>query len=103
MADREPYEGMASATGEHRTTGQRAWCFECGEWCYPEQPCVCCARTTPDTLRAWVRRLLDEGGVDDVLVPRAQLSVWAQAIEDEVGLDDVVVQLRELERDRCRP
>jgi hypothetical protein len=29
--------------GEHRTVGpHRAWCFECGEWCYPESPCVRC-------------------------------------------------------------
>jgi hypothetical protein len=21
--------------GEHRTTGSRAWCHDCSEWCYP--------------------------------------------------------------------
>src|SRR5918997_82846 len=29
--------------GDHRTVGpHRAWCFDCGEWCYPSQPCVRC-------------------------------------------------------------
>ncbi len=29
--------------GEHRTVGDyRAWCFDCGEWCYPSDPCVRC-------------------------------------------------------------
>jgi hypothetical protein len=29
--------------GEHRTAGShRAWCYDCGEWCYPESPCVRC-------------------------------------------------------------
>lgn len=28
--------------GEHRTTGDRAWCFECTEWCYPDDGCVRC-------------------------------------------------------------
>lgn len=93
--EQEPYEGLAGATGQHRTTGLRAWCLDCHEWCYPTLLCPCCARTSPDTLRTWVWSLLDEGGVDDVLVPRERLRAWAQAIEDEVGLADVVVQMRE--------
>jgi hypothetical protein len=28
--------------GEHRTTGGRAWCFDCSEWCYPRAGCVRC-------------------------------------------------------------
>lgn len=29
--------------GEHRTVGtHRAWCYDCGEWCYPSSPCVRC-------------------------------------------------------------
>jgi hypothetical protein len=28
--------------GEHRTTGQRAWCHSCTEWCYPDGPCKGC-------------------------------------------------------------
>lgn len=31
-----------SACGTHRTTGDRAWCFECKEWCYPNGPCMGC-------------------------------------------------------------
>lgn len=33
--------------GEHRTVGtHRAWCFDCGEWCYPKAPCVRCEIAT---------------------------------------------------------
>lgn len=28
--------------GDHRTTGERAWCFDCSEWCYPDVPCSRC-------------------------------------------------------------
>jgi hypothetical protein len=28
--------------GEHRTTGHRAWCFDCSEWCYEAAPCKGC-------------------------------------------------------------
>jgi hypothetical protein len=28
--------------GEHRTTGERAWCHGCQEWCYPDSPCKGC-------------------------------------------------------------
>lgn len=28
--------------GEHRTTGARAWCFDCSEWCYPNILCHGC-------------------------------------------------------------
>jgi len=29
--------------GEHRTVGShRAWCHDCGEWCYPDIPCRGC-------------------------------------------------------------
>jgi hypothetical protein len=28
--------------GEHRTTGARAWCHGCSEWCYPDGPCRGC-------------------------------------------------------------
>lgn len=29
--------------GEHRTVGaHRAWCFDCSEWCLPDQPCRRC-------------------------------------------------------------
>lgn len=31
------------ACGEHRTVGpHRAWCFDCREWCYPEDGCIRC-------------------------------------------------------------
>lgn len=39
----ENFEGFAEREcGEHRSTGKRAWCFNCTEWCYPEVPCRGC-------------------------------------------------------------
>lgn len=41
--DLDAHEGHPGREcGEHRTTGARAWCFDCGEWCYPEAPCARC-------------------------------------------------------------
>lgn len=45
--------------GEHRTTGQRAWCHDCSEWCYPELPCKGCELPQ---LRAEVQRLNEQIG-----------------------------------------
>lgn len=28
--------------GDHRTTGRRAWCFDCSEWCYLDDGCRGC-------------------------------------------------------------
>lgn len=54
MAD-EIFEGhLPRECGEHRTTGGRAWCFGCSEWCYPEQPCKGCELPM---LRARLERL----------------------------------------------
>ena len=43
------FEGHDQRTcGEHRTVGEhRAWCYDCGEWCYPNTPCRGCARLVP--------------------------------------------------------
>ena len=35
--------------GEHRTTGDRAWCFDCTEMCYAAgQPCKGCRVVAQD-------------------------------------------------------
>lgn len=37
------FEGLSPREcGEHRHTGNRAWCLDCGEWCSPAAPCVRC-------------------------------------------------------------
>src|SRR5690349_7101429 len=37
------WEGYAEREcGDHRTTGGRAWCFSCSEWCYERIPCRGC-------------------------------------------------------------
>ena len=55
-ASPEPdFEGhVGRECGEHRTTGVRAWCFDCTQWCYPWQPCSGCELPQ---LRATVERL----------------------------------------------
>lgn len=71
------FEGHdARECGEHRTVGShRAWCFDCGEWCYPAIPCHGC--TTPK-VRAFVISVAewndhsDEGWVPDALVKEAR-------------------------------
>lgn len=41
--DEVRFEGHAGREcGEHRTTGHRAWCHGCTEWCYPDAPCKGC-------------------------------------------------------------
>lgn len=58
--------------GEHRTVGShRAWCFDCGEWCYPNSPCVRCERPfllglAPVGLREVVARAIAEAADDGV-------------------------------------
>ncbi len=44
MSELPDWEGVPGAP-EHRTVGShRAWCFNDGEWCYPESElmCPCC-------------------------------------------------------------
>lgn len=43
------WEGVKGAS-EHRTTGARAWCFQDGEWCYPDPTmhCPCCMEASAD-------------------------------------------------------
>jgi uncharacterized C2H2 Zn-finger protein len=66
------FEGLTDREcGEHRTTGPRAWCHDCTEWCYPEQPCRGCElpklRTEIERLRRIMAHRL--GGI--VVEPHA--------------------------------
>lgn len=36
------HDGSRCGEANHRTTGDRAWCSSCGEWCYPHHGCVGC-------------------------------------------------------------
>lgn len=54
------YHGKLGTSAEHRTVGDyRAWCHDCGEWCYPSAPCgepSCCSDLSPaDGEVVWVR------------------------------------------------
>lgn len=46
---------------EHRTTGQRAWCFDCREWCYPATPCRGCETS-------WLRQRIAELEAENTLL-----------------------------------
>ncbi len=47
--------------GEHRTTGLRAWCFACSEWCYPESACAGCERPRLDRVLDAARNAVHDG------------------------------------------
>ena len=56
--------------GEHRTVGtHRAWCHDCGEWCYPTIPCQGCDVVPEDWVRVqfFPRKgyFIEEGEDDD--------------------------------------
>lgn len=38
MNDPTYYRGC-DCGGEHHSTGERAWCLDCHEWCYPDNIC----------------------------------------------------------------
>jgi hypothetical protein len=67
--EREYFIGWEPRTcGEHRTVGDRAWCYDCREWCYPkiELRCAGCDEdrdqmcTREEFLAAKVERLIAE-------------------------------------------
>lgn len=60
--------------GEHRSTGPRAWCHDCCEWCYPEEPCKGCELPQ---LRANVAELADEVRRLRIVEEKAQAYVMA--------------------------
>lgn len=44
----QQWNGVEGTGCEHRTVGYRAWCHDCLEWCYPEQPCIRCVEPSKD-------------------------------------------------------
>lgn len=66
------WAGKPDSTSEHRTTGRRAYCLQCNEWCYPELLCDCCDH------------------IGKILVAASDLEEWSRAVWEEVGLDAVV-------------
>ena len=51
------WEGHPKAS-EHRTLGERAWCFDCKTYCYRYGNCDCCLEA-----KGWVRLWLRPDGV----------------------------------------
>lgn len=80
--------------GEHRTVGDRAWCYDCREWCYPkvELRCAGCdedrdqMRTREEFLAGEVERLTAErdalrAATTALLAQRHVTPEWADGIE----------------------
>jgi hypothetical protein len=44
----EDWNGEVASVCAHRTAGGRAWCLDCIEWCYPDEPCRGCVEQTAD-------------------------------------------------------
>lgn len=63
------YLGKAGTTAEHRTTGGRAWCHSCHEWCYPEAPCgepkCCSVASSPHTQDVYIQTPVRTDGPPD--------------------------------------
>ncbi len=87
---------------EHRTTGGRAWCHECGEWCYPQEPCGqerCCAESESGrifTQRGWLNPTAAEALRTELSTAQAELQYQRKAkLEVEEGASEQVNNLRD--------
>ena len=74
--------------GDHRTLGQRAWCGDCSEYCYPDQPCAGCERPKLREVEGAARRLdaawsrAIDAMDDDNIVPTDLWFAWMAAHRD---------------------
>ena len=64
--------------GDHFTTGQRAWCFDDSEWCFPNAPCRGCEipgiREENDRMREALELIAGFAGPsDEAAIARAAL------------------------------
>jgi hypothetical protein len=83
--------------GEHRTTGERAWCHECSEWCYSGFPCRGCELPTLQaTLSGYkkvvetareVKEAFDPEDYDDLFSPPARLDAYERLVAALAALD----------------
>jgi hypothetical protein len=81
MSGQTNFEGHdGRECGEHRTTGQRAWCHSCTEWCYPDGPCKGCELPQ---LHAEVERL--RGRTHEI---------QAQEMTKRAKLDSAIAEMR---------
>lgn len=78
----EGHEGREC--GEHRTTGGRAWCFSCSEWCYLTLPCKGCELPLLRDVLASVWLYIDWRHVTQQLTTR-QRDAFANVIDEHSG------------------
>lgn len=110
MTDGEPppfYGHQPRECGEHRTVGpHRAWCHDCGEWCYPDPGMACGGCRTPvpeghgprysftrDQLTEALTRLEAypatlPGRDKPVLIAESMADAIIEALEDGAGEND---------------
>ena len=84
--------------GEHRTLGQRAWCFECSEYCSPHAPCTRCelpGLRAAEAERDGLRELVDDWSV--------RCHAWEAKAEDaEVEADRLQTEVhRRVQRENA--
>lgn len=105
MPTSEPWMGHVDPN-DHGTTGGRAWCLTCTEWCYPEEWCEHCKRAefgdpwdTIDTLAAEVEvlRAIRVSQIEDIIALRYDLEV---AREAQATIDALKAQVQRV-RDVC--
>lgn len=70
--------------GEHRTLGSvRAWCFDCGEYCYPGSPCIRCEAPRLRALLAAAEAVVNEWTVrGDHMCGRREMDALIQAVKE---------------------
>ena len=78
----ENWEGFTEREcSEHRTTGGRAWCFDCSEWCYERVPCKGCERPQLMELLSAIWLYIDWHHVTKNLTT-AQRTAFADAVDE---------------------
>ena len=110
MPTSEPWMGHVDPN-DHGTTGGRAWCLTCTEWCYPEEWCEHCKRAefgdpwdTIDTLAAEVEvlRAIRVSQIEDIIALRYDLEVARESRATITALRAQVQRVREMHTiDQC--
>jgi hypothetical protein len=81
--------------GEHRSTGPRAWCHDCSEWCYRDSPCKGCELPQ---LRAENERLAVQ--VDELRARGDEHARTVIALREDLSRSGAQVEHLEFENER---
>lgn len=70
------WTGTPGTHNEHRTTGPRARCFDCNEWCYPTILCNCC---NAPNIASWLHDI--DNALTNPAVTKAELAFADAALD----------------------